>query len=230
MEESVSGFKVTGDWGEIVEHGERITRALLDEGADEAYERAMAEWDDWRPKSHELLDSEIREKTATHASVQEGAGERAGASLDDDIQSAGEKIAESYEKLGENEPGQAVEKWHDSIGYVARAADSAGRKALRSVEGTVYRRVMTQVAPYYFDNALVSANITRTRNGSDPFAFEINVNDDALKAAVAERLAEYEVEIDRWHVSAEKDTESVEAAEGVEAPETAETDADSRTT
>lgn len=230
MEESVSGFKVTGDWGEIVEHGERITRALLDADAEEAYERAFSEWDDWRPKSHELLDSEIREKTATHASVQEGAGERAGASPDDDLQSAGKRIAESYEKLGENDPEQAVEKWHDSIGYVARAADSAGRKALRSVEGTVYRRVMTQVAPYYFDNALVSANITRTRN-DDPFAFEINVNDDDLKGRVGDRLAEYEEEIDRWHVSAEKDTESVEAAEGVEAPETEpESDADSTTT
>lgn len=28
MEESVSGFKVTGSWAEIVEHGERITEAL----------------------------------------------------------------------------------------------------------------------------------------------------------------------------------------------------------
>ena len=229
MEESVSGFKVTGDWGEIVEHGERVTNALRDAEADEAYPDAFAEWDDWRPKSHELLDAELREKTAHHASVQEGKGERAGASPDDDIQTAGEKLAESYEKLGENDREEAVEKWHDSINYVARAADSAGRKALRSVEGTVYRRVMTQVAPYYFDNALASANVARTRNGADPFALEINVNDDDLKAAVAERLSAYDEEIDRWHVDAEKDTEVAEAVEGVEAPET-EPDADSRTT
>ena len=229
MEESVSGFKVTGDWGEIVEHGERVTNALRDAGAEEDYPDAFAEWDDWRPKTHELLDAELREKTAHHASVQEGAGERAGASPDDDIQAAGEKLAESYEKLGENARGEAVEKWQDSINYVARAADSAGRKALRSVEGTVYRRVMTQVAPYYFDNALASANVSRTRNGADPFALEINVNDDELKAAVADHLAAYDEEIDRWHVDAEKDTEMAEAAEGVEAPET-EPDADSKTT
>jgi len=229
MDETVAGFKESGDWGEIVEHGERVTIALREAGADETHAEALAEWDDWRPKSHELLDTELREKTAQHASVQEGAGERAGASPDDDIQTAGEKLAESYEKLGENEPGEAVEKWHDSIGYVARAADSAGRKALRSVEDTVYRRVMTQVAPYYFDNALVSANIARTRNGTDPFVLEINVNDDELKAAVAERLEAFDEEIERWHVDAEKDTETVEAAEGVEAPET-EPDADSKTT
>ena len=229
MEESVSGFKVAGDWGEIVEHGERVTNALREAGAEETYPDGLEEWDDWRPKTHELLDAELREKTAHHASVQEGAGERAGASPDDDIQSAGEKLAESYEKLGDNERGEAVEKWQDSIGYVARAADSAGRKALRSVEGTVYRRVMTQVAPYYFDNALVSANVSRTRNGADPFALEINVNDDDLKAAVADRLEAYDEEIDRWHVDAEKDTEIAEAAEGVEAPRT-EPDADSKTT
>ena len=101
MEESVSGFKVTGDWGEVVEHGERLTRALRDAGAVADYAEELEAWDDWRPKSDELLDSEIREKTAVHASIQEGAGERAGATPEDDIQSAGEKIAESYEKLGE---------------------------------------------------------------------------------------------------------------------------------
>mgnify|MGYP006288823441 CR=1 FL=1 len=229
MDETVAGFKESGDWGEIVEHGERVTIALRDASAEETHPEALAEWDDWRPKSHELLDTELREKTAHHASVQEGAGERAGASPDDDIQTAGEKLAESYEKLGENERGEAVERWHDSIGYVARAADSASRKALRSVEDTVYRRVMTQVAPYYFDNTLVSANIARTRNGADPFVLEINVNDDELKGSVAERLEAFDEEIDRWHVDAEKDTETVEAAEGVEAPET-EPDADSKTT
>lgn len=229
MEESVSGFKVTGDWGEIVEHGERVTRALRDAGADETSPEAFEEWDDWRPKSDELLDAELREKTAQHAAVREGAGERAGASPDEDLHTAGEKLAESYEKLGENHPEEAVEKWHDSIDFVARAADSAGRKALRSVEGTVYKRVMTQVAPYYFDNALVSANVSRTSDQSAPFVLEVNVNDDELKAAVADHLEAYEEEIDRWHVDAEKDTETAEAAEGVEAPRT-EPDADSKTT
>lgn len=226
MEEAVSGFKVSGDWGEIVEHGERVTRALRDAGIDGD---AFDDWDDWRPKSHELLDSEIREKTAEHASVEEGEGEQKGESPNDDIQTAGEKIAESYERLEEADTEGAVEKWQDSIGYVARAADSAGRKAIRSVEGTVYKRVMTQVAPYYFDNELISANISRTRDEESPFVLEININDDDLKEEVRDLLAEYDDEIDRWHVDAEKETETAEAAEGVEAPET-DADADSTTT
>jgi hypothetical protein len=228
MQEGVSGFKLSGDWGEIVEHGERITQALRDAGADEAYPEAFAEWDDWRPKSDELIDGEIREKTAEHASVGEGKGEEAGESPNDDVRTAGQRLTESYESLGDD-PEEAVEKWHDSVNHVARAADSAGRKALRSVEDTVYRRVMTRIAPYYFDNELVSANIARTGEEDPPFALEVNVNNDEHKSAVSDQLASFSEEIDRWHVDSEKRTENVEAAEGVDAPEY-ESDADSRTT
>ena len=58
MEESVSGFKVRGTWTDIVEHGERITRALRNAGTHTAsgepsYLDAFTEWDEWRPKPHE---------------------------------------------------------------------------------------------------------------------------------------------------------------------------------
>lgn len=229
MEEGVAGFKVAGDWGEIVEHGERLTEALRAAGADESYPEAFEKWDDWRPKSDELLDSEIREKTAAHASIEEGKGEEAGKSPNEDVRTAGRRLQESYESLEGDDPKTAVEKWQDSVNHVARAADSAGRKAIRSVEDTVYRRVMTQVAPYYFDNELVSANVAAIRNGRGPFVLEVNVNDDELKDAVSDRLEQFVDEIDRWHVDSEKETDNVEAAEGVEAPEY-EPDADSRTT
>jgi hypothetical protein len=219
MEESISGFKHRGSWGDIVEHGERITRALREIGVEgESFE----EWDEWRPKSHERLSQDVNEKTAAQASVAEGEGEKAGKKPEDDLQSAGRKLSESYEKVEEGDNEGAVERWQDSIDYVKRAADSASRKALRTVEGTVYRKVMTQLAPYYFDNELISANVQRAAHGAgeeDQFIFEVNVNDDSLKAAVSERLTEYEDEIDRWHIDTEKDTATAEAVEGVEAPE-----------
>jgi hypothetical protein len=217
MEESISGFKQRGSWGDIVEHGERITRALHDAGADG---EAFDDWDEWRPKAHERLNEDVNAKTAEQAAVGEGEGEKAGKAPDEDLQTAGEKISESYEKVGEGDNEGALESWQDSINHVARAADSAGRKALRAVEGTVYRKVMTQLAPYYFDNELVSANIQKTTRGEgeDTFIFEVNVNDDHLKEEVSSRLGEYEDEIDRWHVDTEKETENVEAVEGVEPP------------
>ncbi|QLK24530.1 DUF5828 family protein [Natrinema zhouii] len=228
MEESISGFKVRGDWGDIVEHGERITRALRDAGvhdpdrdADARYTDAFDEWDEWRPKAHETLDSDVSEKTADQASVEEGKGEKAGKEPDEDIKTAGEKLSESYEQLEEDDAEGAMDNWKESIDYVARAADSASRKALRRVEDTVYQNVMTQLAPYYFDNELVSANVQQsTRNGGngEQFVFEVNVNDDELKEAVSDRLAEYEDEVDRWHVEVEKDTDAAEAIEGAEPP------------
>jgi hypothetical protein len=222
MEESISGFKLRGSWGDAVEHGERVTHALREAGADG---EAFDQWDEWRPKSHERLSIDVSEKTAEQASVAEGEGEKAGKEPDEDLQSAGEKLTESYEHIEEGDNEGAIEKWQDSIDYVTRAADSASRKAVRAVENTVYRKVMTQLAPYYFDNELVSANIQKTtRNGGDPeFIFEINVNDDDLKDEVSDRLAEYD-EIDRWHIDTEKETETAEAVEGVEPPPS-ETDA-----
>ncbi|MWV63510.1 hypothetical protein GRS48_01540 [Halorubrum sp. JWXQ-INN 858] len=218
MEESISGFKQRGGWGDIVEHGERITQALREVGADGD---AFHDFDDWRPKSHERIDEDVSEKTAEQASVGEGDGELAGKTPGEDLQTAGEKLTESYEKVEADDTEGAVERWGESIGHVARAADSASRKALRKVENTVYRKVMTQLAPYYFDNELVSANVQQVGRGEagETFVFEVNVNDDELKAKVSAILAEYESEIDRWHVEVEKETGTVAAAEGVEPPE-----------
>ena len=217
MQESVSGFEVRGTWGDVVEHGERITRALREADVDgEAFE----EWNEWRPKSHERLGEDVSEKTAAQASVSEGKGERAGKAPDEDLQTAGEMLSDSYDHVEAGESDSAVERWSDSLGYVARAADSAGRQALRRVEDTVYQRVMTQLAPYYFDNTLISANIQKTTRGDADvtFIFEVNINDDELKTAISNRLADYDNEVTRWHVDTKKQTETAEAAEGVEPP------------
>jgi hypothetical protein len=219
MEESVAGFSQRGSWGDVVEHGERLTRALRDvarESEVELPDGALKEWDEWRPKQHERLDEDVNEKTAEQASVQEGEGEREGVDPDEDVKTAGDKLADSYEKL-DDDPEAAVDEWRDSVGYLARAADSAGRKALRKVEGAVYKNVMTAIAPYYFDNELVSANVRRA--GTDDYELEVNVNDDDLKIRVSNKLADYESEVDRWHVDTEKETDVVEAVEGVEPPD-----------
>jgi hypothetical protein len=220
VEESVSGFEVRGGWVDVVEHGERVVRALkdLDEGSESVDSEALEAFDEWRPKSHERLDEDVNEKTADQASVGEGKGEKAGKDPDEDLQTAGEKLTESYENL--DEPDEAVDKWGESVDYVRRAADSAGRKAVRTVEDAVYRNVMTRIAPYYFDNELISANLQRVSRDDRPeYVFEINVNDDDLKIRVSNKLADYEQAVDRWHVDTEKETTAAEAAEGVEPPE-----------
>ena len=217
MEESISGFKQRGTWSAVVEHGERITTALREASATEKYPEAFEEWVEWRPKMHEQIERDVSEKTADQASIGEGKGEAEGKTADEDLQEAGERLTETYEKIEDNDTDGAVEKWQDTIDYVARAADTASRKALRKVESTVYQRVMTQVAPYYFDNDLISANIQRIRS-QEEFVFEVNVNDEALKEEVREHLRSFE-DLDRWHVDTEKEVEVAEAVEGVEVPE-----------
>jgi hypothetical protein len=218
MDESVSGFKVRGGWVDVVEHGERLVRALEEIADEHDLDRAaLAEFDEWRPKSHERLDDDVNQKTAKKARVEEGKGEREGKEPNEDLQTAGEKLAESYGNL--DEPDEAVDRWGESIDYVARAADSAGRKAIRKLEDSVYRNVMTRVSPYYFDNDLISANIQRAARDDQPvYVFEVNVNDDELKLHVSDLLADYESAVERWHVNTEKETASVEAAEGVDPP------------
>ena len=214
IEESVSGFKIRGSWGKVVEHGERVTRALKDiaDGGESIEREALTEWDEWRPKADERLGEDVSEKTAEQASVGEGEGEKAGKAPDEDLKTAGEKLSESYDRL--EAPGEAVNEWRESINYVARAADSATRKALRKVEGSVYENVMTQMSPYYFDNGLVSANLSRADADAGEYVFEINVNDDDLKIRVSNGLADYETAVDRWHVDTPKETDIAEAVEG----------------
>ncbi|MFB6103682.1 MAG: DUF5828 family protein [Halobacteriaceae archaeon] len=214
MEETLSGFRQRGTWAEVVEHGERVVEALRETDADAD---AIDAFDDWRPKPHDRIDEEVSEKTAAQASVDEGEGERAGQGAEEDLQTAGERLSESYQKLEDADTEGAVERWEDSLEHVARAVDTAGRKALRTVEKGVYRTVMTQIAPYYFDNELVSANLQRVRS-QEEFVFEVNITDDDLKQTVADRLHEYE-DLDRWHVDTDRKTIAVEAAEGIDTPE-----------
>ncbi|AWB27783.1 DUF5828 family protein [Halococcoides cellulosivorans] len=218
MEESVSGFEVRDGWVEVVEHGERIAQALRDVREDaDLDESLIEEFEEWRPKTDERLSEDVNEKTADQASIAEGSGEKAGKSPDEDIREAGDRLAESYEQL-EDDQSEAVEKWGESIDHVRRAADTAGRKAIRGVEDAVYRNVMTRVAPYYFDNELVSANIQRL-DDEPSYALEINVNDDDVKMRVSNQLADYEQDVDRWHVNTPKTTEQSAAVEGVDPPE-----------
>jgi len=64
---------------------------------------------------------------------------------------------------------------------------------------------MTQIAPTTSTRELVSANLQRVNGDDRPeYIFEVNVNDDDLKERVSNRLADYETDVDRWHVNTEK--------------------------
>ncbi len=194
MQNAVSGFKVEGTWEDVVDHGERITRALIQAGlgtaeASDELEEALDEWEAWRPKTHDSFDDDIREKTADQASLSEGAGEQAGKAPGDDLKEARDKFFRALGDIERKGLREAVSSVGASLGRVGRAADSAGRKAFRSLEDLVYQGVMTKVTPYYFDNELISADLSRKSNGSQPrYSLEVNIQDDRLKNRVARIL------------------------------------------
>jgi hypothetical protein len=213
MEESISGFKERGGWATIVEHGERITAALRDEGVSGD---AFDDWDEWRPKAHERLSEDIDDKTAEHVSIDEGEGEKAEITPQEDMGTATEEAADTVTELAEGDLDDAVDEGGDAVKYAGRAADSIARKAVRMVETPIYQHVMTQVSPYYFDNELVSGNLERTRDADEPYVFEVNINNDEQKESVKERLAAYDEEIDRWRLETDPETETHDAVEGTD--------------
>lgn len=215
MEKSVSGFKQHGSWNDIVEHGERITSALveLDVTGD-----AFDEWNEWRPKADDRLHDDVNKKTAEKAAVGEGTGEKKDKSPDEDIVKAGKKLSESGARAS---PKDAAGDMQQSAAYVVRAVDTVTRKVFRAVETSVYQHLMTKVSPYYFDNSLISANATRTSSltsDTDEFVLEVNINDDDLKEDVERILEDYD-DIDRWHMDTPKETDTAVEAEGQEPPE-----------
>lgn len=213
MKERVSGFEEQGDWVDIVEHGEQIITALQDVGCSE---EAIDEFDEWRPKVDERLHSDMRKKTAEQAHVDEGPGEDANQSPKEDLQRAGEELADAYDHLDDRE--KATEEWVESLRYVVRSADSVSRKAIRSFEDAIYVRLMTRLSPLYFDNSLISANLRRhgRMRRDNRYFLEVNINEDELKKAIRERLAAYETKRHHWNLETETNTETAEVAEGIE--------------
>lgn len=194
MDVRVSGFRVEGSWGTVVRHAERVSRALIRslaerEGEASAREnRALGQWEAWRPRGRDEEDAEdeMRDRTAEQASVDEGEAESEGVGVREDLADAGRKLDEATDRMQEEGVGEAAEAVGESVEHTARAADQAARRALRAVEEGLYRHLVTQMSPFYFDNPLVHANLERT--GDDEFVFEVDVKDDELKPVVTEEL------------------------------------------
>lgn len=214
MERTLTGFKQTGSWHDIVEHGERITAALVElDVTNEEFE----EWNTWRPKANDRLDDDISTKTAEKASINKGKGEQQDKAPNEDLKKAGKKLSDSGASSSSKEAASDI---HDSVSYAIRAADTAGRKALRAVENSVYKHLMTKMSPYYFDNEIISANATRTTelgSKNPEFVLEININNDQLRNDLIAVLDDFE-DVNRWHMETEKNTETAEQVEGQDAP------------
>lgn len=189
MDVGLSGIRIEGSWEEVVEFGKRISEALEQANVQERTGDDLAAcyeaWEAWRPRPDDVED-EVRERTAEEASVGDSEGESEGVGVREDLAEAGRKLGEASDALSEEGVDEAAKAVGESAERAGRAADQAWRRAVRPIEESLYEHVMTRVSPYYFDNALVSANLERVREGA--FAFEVKVKDPELRAAVEAHL------------------------------------------
>lgn len=194
MEQRISGFRVEGDWDNVVAHGDRISRALQDLGSkahprmdSRRYREALHEFEHWRPRPGETIEDDLRPRTAEQASLHRGAGEQKGRSSGDDLERAGQALIapESVAYVDTS----VVRRLFEASRLTGRALDTGLRGLLRSFEETIYEHLMTKTAPCYFDNRIVSANLAEhAHDEDDRYEFEININADELKERVAQHV------------------------------------------
>lgn len=216
MEESISGFKVTGSWDEIVEHGEKFSSAVmialkrtdLDESEEEHKRDELETFEKWRPKIEDD-EKEVSEKTAKTASTNKGEGEKKNKNATDDIKEAGKKAKETVSASTNLDQENVSKNARETVKKTQRATDSAVRKSIRKVEETVYEKFMTAISPYYFDNDIISANLSKKLD--DTFVLEINITDDEFRSVVKEELELIDDTFKRWHAETEYNENVAEA-------------------
>ncbi len=193
METRLSGFRVEGPWENVVSHGDAISQSLRALGASahprmkhEEYRQAVREWEEWRPRIAETLEEDVRPRTAKKASLVEGEGERRGRPPVEDLGNAGSALLapSDYARVDASILARIVE----ASRLTTRAFDTSIRKAFRFVEESIYQNLMTRMAPCYFDNRVLSANIEQCTPRKDAYRFEVNINNDRLKEEVAKQL------------------------------------------
>lgn len=192
MEERLSGFRVEGEWATVVAHGERVAWALRQLGSTahprmthEDYREALREWEDWRPRATDSLDDDVRPRTAEQASVENGSGERRGRAAGEDLEEAGQTLVDPEEP--DRSEASLFARITEAGRLATRAIDTSMRGFARRIEEAIYEHLMTQMAPCYFDNRMLSANLEQRANGGE-YTFEININNDELKEKVSETL------------------------------------------
>lgn len=222
MEDSVSGFRITGSWDDVVEHGERISAAIRRvlerkndvEGNELTDELAALEaFEEWRPKIDDK-ETSISDRTAEQASVNEGALEKEEKSVKETAVEAQSDVKDAVGSAKKLDTKQTQEKINDSVVRTGQMTDSFFRRTLRWFEERVYKHIMTRISPYYFDNQLVNANFSE--HSIKKYTLEVNIADDELRNNVREELNVIAEEAPRWRLETGVNPEPVEAVEGLQ--------------
>lgn len=187
--DSVSGLKIEGSWNDIVEHGEKVAEELKNSDIKtDDFDSSIEEFESWRPKRDEDLSNDIKRKTAEEASIGESNTEENIESVKNGVKRAGSNIKQGTPNMKKKKKFD-TEKMTKSLSLLVGVLDYLARSSFRQSEEVVYKRFMTLISPHYFDNKLISANLTKS--SEDSYVLEININDDSLKDNIKNKIREH---------------------------------------
>lgn len=180
------GFKIEGDWEEIVKKGKKIKESLEDKNRKEEAE----EWEKWRPKENEEYEKEIIKK-----SVEKSIGDK---KPKENKQEADEKIKQTKKDYKQIKIlFTRIIKRHTSIlNNLFMFTKSKSLELFKKIERFIYKNITAKYNPkYYEDEKLVSSiekksKIHNLKKQEEEYKMSINFEDSKTNKKLEEEVKE----------------------------------------
>jgi len=175
-----SGISYLGNWDEIVLFSHVLAK-FLEKSA--PHQDAVEEYEEWMPKDPDD-DKDMKEKTADEACIEETQVEKDFNGANEELKDAQNKLKDSVKDIanGEN-PAKDLGKAAKDI---KRLVGAGSLKSLRILEKSIYKHIMLNFNPYYFDTEDFSVNLHKI--AEEKYKLAINISDEDLKKKVQDRF------------------------------------------
>ncbi|MFW5928550.1 MAG: DUF5828 family protein [Thermoplasmatota archaeon] len=176
-----AGVRYIGEWGEICDFADYLNELIkryVDNSKDvENYEK-------WKPHEKEG-EKELSDRTAENASLKETKIEKKFNGTKEELNEARENIVGSVKEVTNGkDPRCKIKKASKKIG---RTMGAKSVESIRSLEKQIYKKIMLQVNPFYFDTENFSVNVEKN-NGSDLYTLTLNIPDEKIRDRIQEKI------------------------------------------
>ncbi len=181
-ETTLTGVKFEGDWNDVCNFTKDLENTLQDIDVNE---NSVKKLHNWRPRKNESTD-DLKEKTAREASLGTEGKEKECDNPEGEIKKASRDIAEAGNKLMRLESPRLEMK--NASKKVYRYMRYKSINSIRKAEKSIYKNVMLQLNPHYFDTRDFSLNLLVRNNGK--CTLNINVTDKDIRDSLKMTLKE----------------------------------------
>jgi len=175
-----TGVRITDTWENICEFCREI-EDILEEFVSDSKE--VGDFDDWRPREDEST-TELRERTAEQASLNEREVEEDFEGTGKELSKASKKVSNSVkEAVNNGKPGKELKNASKEIGKLIEAESL---ESIRKMEKTIYKKFMLKFTPYYFDTEDLSINLEKNSKGK--YTLRINILDEEAREEIQQHV------------------------------------------